>query len=281
MMDTCTSVSGGRTSAYVAANYPSDYNLFALVRIEDPQCRFPDRKIAAEVEDRIQAPFIGTAEDDMIIYTMLDLEQYLGRKINWVTGLTFEQVIKQKGLLLPNKLHRYCTTFLKMEPMFQWWRRTINEPMIIQIGYRANEINRANTMLSKCNENGLLEYHAVVGKSKTGNRNRWGNVAWEKPSFPLIEDSVYKDEITKFWKGKPVRFADYNNCVGCFHRSIPFLKYMYKVQPNKMNWFKNQEGGIKGYWKDNTRYRYIETLMEQQKLFADDFEGCDDGFCGL
>ena len=30
----CT-VSGGKTSAYVASKYPSDYNVFSLVRIED------------------------------------------------------------------------------------------------------------------------------------------------------------------------------------------------------------------------------------------------------
>ena len=36
-MKTATSVSGGMTSAYVAANYPSDYLVFALVRIEDPK----------------------------------------------------------------------------------------------------------------------------------------------------------------------------------------------------------------------------------------------------
>ena len=72
-MKTMNSLSGGKTSSYIAANYPADYDVFSLVRIEDQNCRFPDEKIRQEVEDRIQAPFIGTAEDDTIIYTMLDL----------------------------------------------------------------------------------------------------------------------------------------------------------------------------------------------------------------
>jgi hypothetical protein len=78
-MKTVTSISGGQTSAYVAANYPSDYNVFALVRIES--ARFPDQTLRKRVEDKIQAPFIGTPEDDTIIHTIFDLEQYLGREI--------------------------------------------------------------------------------------------------------------------------------------------------------------------------------------------------------
>ena len=85
-MKTVNSLSGGKTSSYIAANYPADYNVFSLVRIEDEKSKFPDKKIRQEVEDRIQAPFIATAEDDMIIYTMLDLEQHIGSKIDWVTG---------------------------------------------------------------------------------------------------------------------------------------------------------------------------------------------------
>jgi hypothetical protein len=92
-MKTVNSLSGGKTSSYIAANYPADYDVFSLVRIEHEASKFPDAKIRQEVEDRIQAPFIATAEDDMIIYTMLDLEQHIGRKITWVTGKTFDQIV--------------------------------------------------------------------------------------------------------------------------------------------------------------------------------------------
>ena len=98
-MKKINSLSGGKTSSYIAANYPADYDVFALVRIEHEESRFPDKKIAQEVEDRIQAPFIATAEDDIIIYTMLDLEQHIGRKISWVTGKTFDKVLDSAGSL--------------------------------------------------------------------------------------------------------------------------------------------------------------------------------------
>ena len=92
-MKTVNSLSGGKTSSYIAANYPADYDVFALVRTDDKNCIYPDKKLRQEVEDRIQAPFIGTLEDDTIIHTMLDLEQYIGRKITWVTGKTFDETI--------------------------------------------------------------------------------------------------------------------------------------------------------------------------------------------
>ena len=54
------SLSGGKTSSYIAANYPANHDVFALVRIEHQQSKFSDKKIRKEVEDRIQAPFRGS-----------------------------------------------------------------------------------------------------------------------------------------------------------------------------------------------------------------------------
>lgn len=280
-MKTVNSLSGGKTSSYIAANYPADYNVFALVRIEDQNCKFPDEKIRKEVEDRIQAPFIGTAEDDMIIYTMLDLEQYIGKKINWVSGESFDWVIKNKGGWLPNKLHRYCTSEMKMQPIFDWWREEIVDPAEFRIGFRANETRRANTTLSKCNENGMLEMKAVVGKR--GTRNKWGMIEWQKPIFPLIPDQIYKDQIEQYWKDKPVRFAYMNNCVGCFHRNPILLNKMFKMHPNKMDWFVKQEEGRdpRDGWKNHYRYYKIRDYKMQTELFDDDFNECDSGYCGL
>lgn len=287
-MKTVTSVSGGRTSAYIAANYPFDYLLFALVRIEDEKCRFKDEKIRRLVEDRIQAPFIATAEDDTIIYTMLDLEQYIGKPINWVTGLTFDEVVRTKGGWLPNKLHRYCTHYLKIDPMFYWWAENIGEPVNMQIGFRANETKRANDMLSKTNADGFIEFQATFEKHETGKHkglNKWEFVPWQRPSFPLIEDGIYKQDVTSFWKNKPVRFADYNNCIGCFHRNSMFLRFQYEQHREKMLWFESKEGGENGYWKSEKGlvipYKKIREMSIQGRLFSEDFEGCPDGFCSL
>jgi hypothetical protein len=281
-MKTVNSLSGGKTSAYIAAHYPADHDVFALVRIEDENCRFKDKKIRREIEDRIQAPFIGTAEEDEIIYTMLDLEQYIGREISWVTGLTFDEVVRTKGGWLPNKLHRYCTTNMKLIPIFEWWYKEIGEPVDMRIGFRANEQRRAKKMIGKKNDNGLLEIKATVSKHPDG-RNKWQVFEWQAPSFPLIIDNIYKDTIEEYWKDKPVRFAWMNNCVGCFHRNEILLKKMFQRNPEKMQWFADQEigRGGKGTWKTGVTYEQIKNYKLQFELFEDDFDECDSGYCGL
>lgn len=278
-MKKVVSISGGRTSAYVAANYPSDELLFALVRIEDERCRFPDREVAKQVEDRIQKPFIATAEDDKIIYTMLDLEQFLGRKINWVSGETYEQVIKIAGGFLPNKTNRFCTTELKIKPMFEWWQRTHKAPIEMLIGYRANEVSRANTMNEKLNPDGLSLFLGVVGRTKTGRGNKWADVPWQHPVFPLIEDGILKSHIASYWKDKPVRFAMYNNCVGCFHRNPVFLRFMWDEHPGKMQWFADQE--VDGHWRTDVPYEKAKRMMAQTTLYPEDFGECDSGHCEI
>jgi hypothetical protein len=281
-MKSVNSLSGGKTSAYIAAHYPADYDVFSLVRIEDENCRFKDEKIRREIEDRIQAPFIATAEEDAIIYTMLDLEQYIGRPITWVTGATFDEVVKTKGGWLPNKLHRYCTTNMKLIPIFEWWHKEIGEPVDMRIGFRANEQRRAKKMIGKKNENGLLEIKATVEKHPDG-RNKWQVFEWQAPSFPLIIDNIYKDKIEEYWKDKPVRFAWMNNCVGCFHRNEILLKKMFERNPEKMQWFADQEigRGGKGTWKTGVTYEQIKNYKLQIELFEDDFDECDSGYCGL
>ena len=283
-MKTVTSVSGGMTSAYLAANYETDYMVFALVRIEDENCIFKDAALRKRVEDKIQKPFIATAEDDLIIYTIFDLEQYLGREITWVSGITFDEVIKTKGGWLPNKLHRYCTTWLKIEPIFEWWNKNIAEPIYMNIGYRANETQRANSMIAKTNENGYIEHHTIIGNHSNG-KNKWANVAWQKPKFPLVESGILKSNIVNYWKDKPVRFAPYNNCVGCFHRNPVFLRWMYQEHTNKMEWFEQQEGGKNGYWMSINGqvipYKKIRHMLKQQTLFESDFTPCDAGYCGM
>ena len=289
-MKTVNSLSGGKTSSYIAVHYPADYNVFALVRTSDKNCMFPDKKIRQEVSDRIGTEFIGTLEMDTIIYTMLDLEQYIGKKIDWVTGLTFDETIergKNNKIQLPTPMRRFCTVEMKIEPIFKFWRENINKVVKTRIGFRANETKRAKTMIERCKPtDGIMTFKAVIGKSKTGSRNRWADIPYQIPTFPLIEDGIYKDKIELYWKNKPVRFAYMNNCVGCMHRNPILLKHMDNKEPNKMQWFIDKEKlAMKSYknnqWKQGITYQSIRKTLTQARLFDDDFNECDSGYCGL
>ena len=293
-MITVNSISGGKTSAYIAANYPADYNVFALVRTDDKSCIYPDAKVRQIVSDKIGKEFIGTLEDDIIIQTILDLEQYIGSKIDWVSGNSFDKIImrcKRKNgdtaIYLPNPTMRFCTTEMKLKPIFNWWQKTINKIVEMRIGYRANEMRRAKTMNEKLNANGLTEFKAVVGKSKNGKRNKWASIEWQKPVFPLINDAIFKDNIINYWKDKPVKFATHNNCIGCFHREIHLLKHMSEKHPNKFNWFVEKEKQSRKTYNDRSwnlkmDYFKIKKWNRQGEIFNDnDFTECDSGYCGL
>ena len=281
-MKTVNSLSGGKTSSYIAANYKADYNVFSLVRTDDKNCMFPDKKIRQEVSDRLGVEFIGTLEEDMIIYTMLDLEQYIGSKIDWVSGKTFDNTIiktKKGTKYLPNKMARYCTTELKTIPILHWMYEEVKEPVIMRFGYRANETKRAIKMMDKTDDDGFTSVKTTFTKLKDG-RNSWGVYKYCKPEFPLINDNIYKDTIEEFWKDKDVRFAYMNNCVGCWWRSPLLLKKMSDKHPKKMKWFADQETN-KSKWRSDIMYKDIIKWKTQTELFDDDFNECDSGYCGL
>ena len=284
-MKTVNSLSGGKTSAYIAANYKADYNVFALVRTSDRRCLYPDSKMRQKVSDKLGVDFIGTLEDDIIIHTMFDLEQFIGSEINWVTGMSFDDILTHpSNNLLPSTLRRYCTAQMKLEPIFDFWLENIASPCYMNIGFRANEMNRASNVLEKVNHKGLLVQKHIVGKHKNGN-NRWEKTEWQKPQFPLIEAAIYKDNIDSFWKDKPVRFAWMNNCVGCFHKNPILLKKMSEKHPAKIEWFADKERDRKLSWdtfrRDGYTYDKIIAHPLQVEIFEDDFSECDSGYCGI
>lgn len=288
------SVSGGQTSAHIMAEYKADYNIFQLVRTDIKTCLFKkgkDEKTRQIISDRIGMEFIGTLEEDECIYTILDLEQYLGQEIIINTSeTTFEKMIEEHGFRsLPSPLRRYCTEELKLKIAFEWWLKNINEIVEMRIGYRANEMRRMASMIKKCNKNRELPFKHIVGEKQTkkGIQNIWKTTYWQKPYFPLIEEKpTWKDDVKKFWEDKPVRFAEFNNCVGCFHREPLLLKYMWQKHPEKMQVFSDFEKNRK--YKndtlkadDNITYEMIKKMNLTEKLSFSDFNECDSGYCGI
>ena len=277
-MKTINSLSGGKTSSYLAVHYPADYNLFALVRTNDKKCLFPDAKIRQIVSDKIGKEFIGTLEDDTIIYTMLDLEQFIGKEIIWLSDITFEKLIENKNGWLPSIVSRYCTTDMKIKPIAQWCYDNTKLPVEMRIGFRANETRRANNMI-ELQINGIQNFKFKIGE-KNG-RNKWKELPYRIAKFPLIENPTFKDKIEEYWKDKPVRFAYLNNCVGCFHRNELMLKYMSEKASKQFDWFNEQEQKNKGTFKSGITYEKIKNHRLQLDLFDEDFQDCDSGYCGL
>jgi hypothetical protein len=282
-MKTVNSISGGKTSAYLMQHYPSDINIFSLVRVEDENCLWmngKDEKTRQLISDRIGKEFIGTAEMDEIIYTILDLEQFTGQEIKIISGRTFEEVIKDNYNYLPNKMVRYCTVEMKLKPIFNYLNSLEVLPVEMRIGYRPNEIERAERMLQRADENGIEHFETIVGKRKS--QNKWGKVPYRKAKFPLIDENITKDIIYNYWEDKNVRFAYRNNCVGCVNRQPLMISHMATKERNKVEWFNNMELQTGNRFLSDVSFQSILKFSTQGQLFTDeDFSTCDSGFCGI
>jgi hypothetical protein len=273
-MKIVNSISGGKTSSYMSAHYPADCDIFALVRVEDPRCSPKDKKIIQLVSDKIKTDFIATVESDLTLKAVLDLEQLIGREVTWVTGDTFEQVIKKKGGILPNMMLRFCTQEMKMRPIFDYCQSNFGK-VKMNIGFRWDEMERAN------NQN--THFKTIVGKLPSG-RNRWGEVEWRECAYPMIEDKVIHPQVIKWVQTTNLVFPPDSNCVGCFHKPMQQLRKNFEDEPDKMNWFMEQEkltkdGKKKLQWKKEASYDKIKRLGLQTDFFFGTGSGCQAGFC--
>jgi len=266
---TVTSISGGKTSAYLAKHYPTDENIFALVRIEDRKCTPKDKSLVQKVSDKIGMEFIATAESDTTLTLMFDLEQLLGKEIIWTTGDTFEQVcLKRKAL--PNLMMRFCTTEMKMKPIFEYCQKEFGM-VKMNLGFRYDEKERAN------NEN--TKFKTVVGKSKNGKRNKWGEVEWRECYYPLIQAKKTHYEIYQWAKSTELIFPPDSNCVGCFWKDPQQLRKNFDDEPLKMEWFAEMERKLRRKWKKEGTYTQIKTIGLQQDFNFGTGSGCQAGYC--
>jgi hypothetical protein len=265
------SLSGGKTSSYMALHYPADVNIFSLVCIEANYCRPKDKELVKYVSDKIGRDFVATAESDKTLYVMRDLEQMLGSEIIWVTGDTFEQVIKNKKAL-PNQMWRFCTTEMKMKPIFEYCHKQIGKIVDMQIGFRYDERERGER--NKDN----THFKTIVGQSANG-RNKWKEIEWRKLSFPLIDNLITTRQVVSWAKQSNLNFPEDSNCVGCFWKPFEQLRKNWDDEPQKMRWFAEIETKMKRNFKKEMNYFDVKKLGLQSNFFFGTGSGCQSGFC--
>ena len=253
----------------MAVHYPADYNIFSLVRIDADYCKPKDESIVKYVSDKIGMDFIATAESDKTLYVMRDLEQILGSEIIWVTGDSFDEVCRKKKAL-PNLIQRFCTTEMKMIPIADWWYKNINEPIIMQVGFRYDEKERR--------DNFRTDVKIKIGKHPSG-RNKWKKFEWREGRFPLIDDMVTHPKIAKWASSNNLSFPSDSNCVGCFWKPDQQLRKNFDDEPLKMRYFKELEEKMKRRFKSDASYSQIEKFPLQLDFFFGTGSGCQAGFC--
>jgi hypothetical protein len=265
-MKTINSLSGGKTSSYLAVHYPADYEIFALVQIEDVNCKPKDQSLLKYASEKLSKDFIATAESVLTLYAMRDLEQLIGKEIIWVAGKTFDELNK-KQKAIPNQQWRFCTTEMKMRPIFDWWYKNIREKIKMGVGFRYDEKERAKRFRTS--------FKGIVGQKN--NRNQWQEIDWREGYFPLIENKITHYPIYQWAQKSGIIFPADSNCVGCFWKPVQQLRKNWDTEPAKMQWFADQEK--KGTWKKEMTYEQIKTIGLQQDFFFGTGSGCQAGFC--
>lgn len=292
------SISGGKTSSYIAKNYPADYDIFSVVCLDDYRCAPKDKSIIQYANAKLEhlysiyGEFIATAEDDMTLKAVIDLEQYIGREIKWVRGRSFDSIIDDKNYTrLPSKMVRYCTIHMKLKPIFDWCFYNIEEQIQMRIGFRFDEYDRMERFF---NDSDPTYFKIPISCSLKGKRMQKHQLfKWRKCHFPLIKDIVTKEHINKYWEQngyiggtlfeerRKIEFPIVSNCVGCFHKKPDTLCIMGAMHPEKMNWFAEQEAKGKGTWLDGLSYNDIikNSLNWIPEMLTESGAACDSGGC--
>ncbi len=279
-MKTVNSLSGGKTSSYIAVHYPADFEVFALCCIDCHNAgRGIDKKMIQRVNDKLQKhcanmpEFVATSEDPLILNTMFDLEQMIGREITWVRGRGWEQMIKDIHVV-PNMFKRVCTSVLKMEPIFDFLYKNTELPVEMRIGFRHDEAERAE------NINNLFKFHSSCQWQPKSARwiKRWTELEWRTTNFPLIENRVDHGAIQKYWEDKSIIFAKDSNCQFCFWKRFQQLRKNFDTNPSIMWWAAIQED-LNGHTFKDRSLMSVEKLALQLDFNFGTGSGCQAGFC--
>lgn len=282
-MTTVNSLSGGKTSSYIAVHFPADIEIFSMVCIEDHNAaggwlkNRPD--LIRYANDKLEkyipyyGEFIATAEDPVIIQTMMELEQKIGREITWVRGISFDKLI-QKSKYLPNQEKRFCTTEMKIRPIFEWCYMNTELPVKMRIGYRFDESHRK--------DKATTEYKFPISCNTYGQqRQNHKTIEWRVNEFPLIDEQpTIHPQIINYWNNnKDVVFADDSNCQFCFWKDPQQKLINFKKHPSIMMWGAIQEEIIGAKMDNRMSLLNNFKIAEQLDFFSGGGSGCSAGFC--
>lgn len=278
-MKTVNSLSGGKTSSYMAVHYPADMEVFALVCNEDSNCREKDPCVKQYIDDKLSryAPYygevIGIAENPEVPRVLMDLEQYLGREIIWTRDVeTFDSLVNKRNYL-PNQMARFCTTELKMRPIFRMLKYEYSlDKVKMRIGYRWGEENRI--------ERATTEFKHVYKHDLHTGKNRWETVDWRKNKFPLSKDKIAHFAIKEYWENVGrISFPKDSNCPHCFWKNAQQLRKNYDDYPNQIDWAERLERKVKASFKKDITMKQIKQLGLQAEFNFGTGSGCQAGFC--
>lgn len=281
-LKTVTSLSGGKTSAYMALHYPTDVYLFSAVLTNDPNCVIADRSLRQYCQDKL--PWFdwdsgGSREVDLTLSNLRQLEQELGSEIVWVSApFTFDEVISGKAdralaivlggrstesVMLPNARTRFCTESLKIYPMAWWMYLNGNGmPWITNIGFRVDEPQRVNNW--KCDRTDMTLRCDINGRQKGKHRHEM--LDYRMVRFPLYEDGVDSLKVRMYWYEKGWKFPTVSNCDFCFHHLPAEMRSQHEQHPDRAQWWIDAEAKANATFGDNKLKDILSSEIDYDAL---------------
>ncbi len=281
-MKTVNSLSGGKTSSYIGVHYPADYDVFALCCIDSHNAgRQIDRQTRQRVNDRLEkhcpqyGEFVATSEDPKVLTTVFDLEQKIGREIIWLRGDSWETMIAEKKAI-PNKGMRFCTTVMKIKPIFEFLYLQGVLPVEMRIGFRYDEMERTEKFST------TFQYATHCEYQEKSNRwiHRWKDLEWRVGRFPLIEDKILHYHIKQYWQQhQDIDFPEDSNCLNCYWKPFQQLRKNFDSHPEIMQWSKIMEDMMERRFKKEHSFHEIQRMGIQEEFVFGTGAGCQAGFC--
>jgi len=277
-MKTVTSVSGGKTSAMMAIEFPTDHYIFAVVLTDHALSAPKDKGLLREICDRIPW-FVASHEADLTLLNMLRLEQELGKRIDWVASqYSLDRFIacdteavgyRAKKPMLPNPRHRFCTEQTKLVPMF--WHCYLNyfdgeTPLLMNIGFRWDEPTRVETWTCDKDKFKFPKSCSTVGRKQ----QQHSLVEWRVSQFPMHEHGISRLDVAKYWLEKGWQFPEISNCRFCFHHRDIEQQRQAQLEPENLQWWLGQEEKI-GHTFGN---RPLKNILAQPLLAVYDEAPC-------
>ncbi len=286
VLPTVGTPSGGKSSSYMSIHYPSDHEIFALVCIDDHNANGPywrnNKKLKQIVQDKLAKTsshwpeFLATAEDPMIITTMVDLEQKLGREIKWVRGVGFDRMIERQKAI-PNIKMRFCTFYTKILPTFEFCYNHIG-PVEMRIGFRYDESERAKDLIE------TIDFPINCNLYGAGRQNWIKDFHWRKLRFDLINDKIMRPHVNTYWEQNPdVRFAEDTGCQMCYWKDPQQLHInSLKGDTSSIIKWANVTEHIRGKrFKKDISMGSVFDIGLQLDFFSGGGPGCKAGGCGI
>ena len=244
------SFSGGRTSAYMLANYDFDLAIFCNTGKEAEGTLDFVRKCSEYFEKNII----------WIEYTTENISKF--KVVNFETasrkGQPFEQLIK-KSKFLPNQQWRFCTVEMKAKTIKRYLKsiRVKISEVDMLLGIRKDEPQR----FTKLTEN---------------ERNGWSNI------MPLYKDGITKSDVLQYWKQQPFDLninSHEGNCDLCFLKGIGKKVKLLQDKPEIASWWIEMEEIINGTFNKDFS---VKNILERSKLQQEfDFDESINCFCNI